>query len=119
MFEQANLFLTVAGMFLTIFAAVWSLAWWLSGEFTKMRSLIYAQIEKLGTSIFQKLNYHEKHDDQRFQSIDNRFLSLRDDMWEMKMRNAAVKGVIMNSKGPNTRVVQDLQEHFKDEFEKV
>jgi hypothetical protein len=95
---------------LTIIGTVWSLAWWLSGKFSELRHLVYDQVEKLGKEITNKLEYHEKHDDQRFLSMGN-------DIWEMKVRNAAVKGIISKSKGPSTNLALDLKEHFREEAE--
>lgn len=82
-----TVFIELAALFLTIFGAVWSLAWWLSGQFTAMRNLIYSQIEKLETHFTNKLEYHERHDDARFQNISN-------ELWEIKVRNAALKGML-------------------------
>lgn len=92
MFENSQLFLSAVGLFLTVFAAVWSLAWWLSGQFTNLRNLIYTQVEKLNNSFSSKLDYHEKHDDTRFANLDLRFASVRDDIWDIRVRNAATDG---------------------------
>lgn len=116
MFET-NTFFYIVGLFITIFTAVWSLAWWLSGQFTDIRNLIYSQVEKINSTLSQKLDYHEKHDDTRFASMDLRLASIRDDIWDIRVRNAAVKGVIVNSKGPSTSVVNDLKKHFTVEEE--
>lgn len=89
MFEGANLFVSMAGLFLTVFAAVWSLAWWLSGQFTAIRNLVYTTAEKTASSILSKLEYHERHDDDRFSQI-------REDLAEVRIRNAA-KDTLMAS----------------------
>lgn len=75
-------FFTLAGLFLTIFAAVWSLAWWLSGKFSKIINLIYTTAEKTREVLLNKLEYHERHDDDRFSQI-------REDLSEIRVRNAA------------------------------
>lgn len=72
---------------------VWALAWWLSGQFSLIRNLVYEQINKVGDSILSKLEYHEKHDDARFASISN-------DLWDLRVRDAAVRGVISDIKKP-------------------
>lgn len=64
---------------------VWALAWWLSGQFSEVRNLVYAQM----TRILEKLEYHEKHDDQRFGQM-------REDLAEIRIRNAS-KDTIMSS----------------------
>lgn len=60
----------------------------------------------LTKEILDKLEYHERHDDIRFSQ-------LHDSIWDMKVRNAAIKGIIANSKGPSTPVVLELKEHFE------
>lgn len=94
----------VISIVIAISGSIWSLAWWLSGHFNNLRK-DFALIAK---EIIEKLEYHERHDDVRFSSLHN-------DIWEMKVRNAAVKGIVMNSKGPSTPVVLELKEHFKEE----
>lgn len=96
MFEGANVLIAVTGLFLTVFAAVWSLAWWLSSQFTALRNLIYNEIKSLERNIFEKIEYHEKHDDARFTGVDSRLLSIRDDIWDIRVRNSA-KDTMMES----------------------
>jgi uridine kinase len=62
--------------------SVWGLAWWLSGQFTTLRSLVHEQITKTEAVILSKLEYHEKHDDSRFDDIKR-------DIWDVKLRAAA------------------------------
>jgi hypothetical protein len=93
MFENINSnVVEIVGLFLTVFAAIWSLAWWLSGHFTAIRSLIYTTAEKTSDAIVSKLEYHEKHDDTRFATIDARLTDVRDDLWDIRVRNAAIDG---------------------------
>ena len=70
---------------LTILGAVWSLDWWLSSQFKATRDLVYVKIESLQNNFMDKLDYHEKHDDKRFGQII-------DDLWAIKVRNAAIDG---------------------------
>jgi hypothetical protein len=72
---------------------VWALAWWLSGQFSEIRSVVYQQIARVEGTILDKLEYHEKHDDTRFSNIDTRLLNVRDDLWDMRVRNAAKDGL--------------------------
>lgn len=58
---------------------VWGLAWWLSGQFSTIRHLVYELVNKAENSIVSKLEYHEKHDDARFEDIKR-------DIWEVKLR---------------------------------
>lgn len=94
--ESINPFIGTTGLLLTVFAAIWSLAWWLSGQFTAIRNLIYTQVEKLSVTFTEKLEYHEKHDDQRFSSLSN-------DIWELRVRNAANDKLTMSKKEINDR----------------
>lgn len=89
MFENVNLFVLVAGLFLSVFGAIWSLAWWLSGKFGEIRGLVYASAEKTREVLLNKLEYHERHDDDRFSQI-------REDLSEIRVRNAA-KDTLMAS----------------------
>lgn len=61
--------------------SVWGLAWWLSGQFSTIRYLVYETINKTEAVILAKLEYHEKHDDTRFDDIKR-------DIWEVKIRQA-------------------------------
>lgn len=66
---------------------VWALAWWLSGQFSEIRSFVYSQTTRIEQTILNKLEYHEKHDDTRFQGI-------RNDLWDIRVRNAAKDGLV-------------------------
>lgn len=66
---------------------VWALAWWLSGQFSEIRALVYQQMARVESNILNKLEYHEKHDDSRFSDIDH-------DLWEIRVRNAARDGIM-------------------------
>ena len=87
----------VVGVFTACLASVWSLSWWLSNQFTALRNLLYTTVKKSEENIIAKLEYHEKHDDQRFSSVDERFSSLKDDLWEIRVRNAALDNTILKS----------------------
>lgn len=65
---------------------VWALAWWLSGQFSEIRHLVYEQMSRVEQSILNKLEYHEKHD-------DSRFIDIRNDLWDIRVRNAARDGL--------------------------
>lgn len=62
--------------------SVWGLAWWLSGQFSIIKNLVHEQIDKTEAAILSKLEYHEKHDDSRFDD-------LKRDIWEVRLRAAA------------------------------
>lgn len=83
MFESSYFFYVV-GLFLTIFGSVWSLAWWLSGQFTGVRKMVYEQTEKF----LAKLEYHERHD-------DNRFGQIQEALTDIRIRNAASDALLV------------------------
>lgn len=61
---------------------VWALAWWLSGQFSAIRALVYEQMASVEKNIVNKLEYHEKHDDSRFDDINK-------EIWDVKIRLAS------------------------------
>ena len=87
---MSNIDWSVVGILITIVGTVWSLAWWLSNKFSELKDMFYVQIESVKNVLMTKLDYHEKHDDQRFSSVDKRFSNIRDDLWEIRVRNARV-----------------------------
>jgi hypothetical protein len=101
MFDQLNTFGMIAGLFLTVFGAIWSLAWWLSGKFSEIRNLVYISAEKTRDVLLTKLEYHEKHDDSRFADI-------RNDIWDIRVRNASRDGL------PNMVTKTSMSEGFQD-----
>lgn len=66
----------------TIVGATWSLAWWFSRQFSALRELIHNRVEKLERAVLEKIEYHERHDDDRFSQLNNQ-------IWEIRLRNAA------------------------------
>jgi hypothetical protein len=60
--------------------SVWGFSIWISKQFNILRDLIYTKIDQLEDTIMKKLEYHERHDDTRF---DN----LQKDMFELKLRS--------------------------------
>lgn len=81
---------TYLGFLGTVITAVWSLAWWLNGHFNNIRK----EITLLGKDILSKLEYHERHD-------DSRFSQLRDDIWDIRVRNAAADGMLRPTRSPD------------------
>lgn len=60
----------------------WVAAWWFSKKFEEVHDNIDTKVQNLEKNIISKLEYHERHDDTRFASIDKA-------VWEIKVRNAA------------------------------
>lgn len=80
------------GIIVTILSAVSSLTWWLSGQFSSVRHLVHERVGLVEKNLIDKLEYHERHDDTRFQGI-------RNDLWDIRVRNAAKDGLISVPKG--------------------
>ena len=57
----------------------------LESKFSDVKKTIFERLEKLQETILDKLEYHERHDDQRFNAVTN-------DIWAIKVRNAAIDG---------------------------
>ncbi len=81
---------------MSIGSTVGSLAWWLSAEFKKIRDYILEQNEKTEKLLLEKLEYHERHDDKRFSDIVN-------SLWEIRLRNAAMEGIMHPRKTIKTK----------------
>lgn len=72
-------------------------AWWLSGQFSKVRHLVDDKINRLEDNIIKKIEYHEQHD-------DSRFSQMRSDIWQIRLENAARDGkvTVATRDEPNT-----------------
>lgn len=74
----------------TVLGAVWGHSLWLSKQFNSLRELIYRQTKTLEDNFFSKLEYHERHD-------DSRFSDLRNELWELRLRNAEIQGTLLEN----------------------
>lgn len=90
MFEGLKDFSTLLGVMVTVAG----FGFWLSGQLNKIKDLIFVQIDKINikiesmeSSLMEKIEYHERHDDKRFGDI-------RDSLWEIRLRNAAMEGIV-------------------------
>jgi hypothetical protein len=75
---------------ITIITAVWGHAIWLSNRFAGISKEMDQRFEKVFSAINSKLEYHERHDDQRFGEISN-------GLWEIRLQNA-IQGRIVPAK---------------------
>lgn len=69
-------------------SSVWFFATWISRQFSTTKAEVLDKIENLEKNIISKLEYHEHHDDSRFSEV-------RKDIFEIKIRNAARDGVVV------------------------
>jgi hypothetical protein len=61
----------------TVATVVWSAAWFIFTQQIKIKDLIYVKFEELKNLFSDKLDYHERHDDQRFDNITKDIMTLR------------------------------------------
>lgn len=72
--------LVVTGtLMVTIVGAVWSLALWITRQFSAVKTLIYDKFEQS----LDRLESHEKHDNARFAEVNNR-------LWELRVDHASL-----------------------------
>lgn len=83
--EYISIFLTGIGIMSTLVTVGWISASWMNKKFAELTEQIDVQIRKLEDNLIRKLDYHEKHDDDRFSQV-------RNDIWEIRLRNAAHDG---------------------------
>lgn len=76
---------------LTLIATAISTVLWINRQFSNLKDYVNRKMEKLEETILSKLEYHERHDDRRFSEISN-------DIWEIRVRNAAIDGVAIRNK---------------------
>lgn len=76
--DQLQQILAICASLLVFIGSIWGLAWFISGKLSKL----YDKIDSVKEAILSKLEYHERHDDARFQTIGN-------DLLTIKVRNAA------------------------------
>jgi hypothetical protein len=87
-------FLIISITSTTLGTAFW-LSWWLSKQFVSTKQLVYERADSLKKFFLEKIEYHEKHDDSRFQEI-------RNDIWDIRVRNAARDGLIVRKRHAGT-----------------
>lgn len=90
---EFNIFSLAISVASAVIAATGSLGFWINSQFKDSRRQMYTQlkevydkIDRFQTSFENKLDYHEQHDDKRF-------ADLTDDIWAVRVRNAARDGV--------------------------
>jgi hypothetical protein len=83
---ESGSFIPVIAISVTIISAVWGHALWLGGQFKNVDE----KFAKILTTINEKLEYHERHDDQRFNHIS-------DNIWELRLSQALSTGYPINA----------------------
>lgn len=106
-------FTPVASIIFAVASTGAGLGWWLSGQFSQHRKYTYEIVKEMKDEVLQKLEYHERHDDNRFTQIDGRIGRLRNDIWEIRLRNAAKD----NQMKRLDKSIQRLKDDAEDEEE--
>lgn len=78
----------------SLIAATATTVVFVNNGFTKNRKLLYEAIDKVTTTILAKLEYHERHDDERFLANERRHQETSDRIWNIELRNAAKDGTL-------------------------
>lgn len=105
-----NEFTGLFGIVLTVVGILLSAGWvsqsWLNRKFAEASLQFNVKIDKLESLVVGKLDYHEKHDDDRFSELrklgEIRFNELKNDVWDIRIRNASKDGHIL----PNKKVLE-------------
>ncbi|SRR5258708_3753461 len=84
-----NVDFAALGVIVTIITAVSTLTWWLSGQFSAVKNLVFERIGLTEKAILDKIEYHERHDDTRFAQI-------REELAELRIRNATKDAIMTN-----------------------
>lgn len=82
--------ITFAGITLAIGTSVWSFAWWLSNKLNSIMATLESKIDKVAGIILDKLEYHERHDDARFNNLGDSINALR-------IRNATTDALLLKN----------------------
>lgn len=90
-------FLTFIGLGMTLALSLVTATWLLLNKIVDVANKLYQKIDETQRLLIEKIEYHEKHDDARFNGINN-------DLWAIRVRNAARDGdlsFISEKKSPN------------------
>lgn len=82
------------GLFGGFIVGCFSLAWFIFSQFSNNRKLLYEAIKEVTSTILAKLEYHERHDDERFIALAEVDRQTSDRIWNIELRNAAKDGVL-------------------------
>lgn len=77
---------SLAGLLISAFAGSIGGVWAMSSKFSDMRALIYSEGKLTRDELTRKIEYHERHDDSRFDHVNNELMAI-------KLRNAARDGL--------------------------
>lgn len=62
---------------------IWGIFKWVNSQLKLTVNMILDKMDKLQAALVSKVEYHEQHDDKRFESVSN-------ELWAIKIRNASI-----------------------------
>lgn len=87
----------IAGVF-ALCASTSTMVWFISAQFSSNRALMWKAITEASKDIINKLEYHERHDDERFDALSKdvatRYHTVNNRIWNIELRNAAKDGIL-------------------------
>lgn len=101
---------SLIGVIITLTGILLSAGWvsqsWLNRKFAEATKQFNEKIDKLEDVIVRKMEYHEQHDDSRFSEVrklgELRFNEVKNDIWDIRIRNASKDGHILPKKSTQT-----------------
>lgn len=75
---------TATAIIMAVAVSTWAIFNYLHGIVSEMKALFFKRIDELEDKILNKLEYHERHDDERFSQMDK-------NLWEQKLRMVALE----------------------------
>ena len=72
---------------IAIVGSVGTLAGWMAKKFSSMERLVFDRSENTQKMLIDKLEYHERHDDKRFELVTT-------GLWEIRLNQALGKKVV-------------------------
>jgi len=91
---EITIILSAIGIIITLITAALRLSWVLSIKFEEIRKEFWLALNTASDKIIDKLEYHETHDDTRFETNERRHQATSDRIWNIELRNAAKDGVL-------------------------
>lgn len=88
--DYFTIFTFGSGIIVALITGGWVAANFLNKKFAGVHDNIDIKIGNLEKNIISKLEYHERHDDERFSAIDK-------SVWEIRVRNAGRDRAIANA----------------------
>ncbi len=90
MMSEWSLVLGVLGAGMIILTSMWKFSTWISEQFSSMKDYVNDRISDLENKVIDKIDYHERLDNNRFSNIHN-------EIWELKVLDATRNGAMLKN----------------------